>query len=77
MSECKVFLNEIDKLYAFVNIMQKFDLKIDACSDDYVLNAKSIFGLMSLDLSRPIIIRVHNTSEEAQEMFDAIADYIV
>ena len=34
-------------------------------------------ALLSFGLSRPIIIRVHNTSEEAQEMFDAIADYIV
>ena len=77
MPERKVYLNEIDKLYAFVNIMQKFDLKVDACSDDYVLNAKSIFGIMSLDLSRPITIKVHSTSEEAQELFDAITDYII
>ena len=36
-----------------------FDMDVDAIQGKYIVDAKSIMGLFSLDLSRSITIRVH------------------
>ena len=68
MKSVKISLNSIDKVKAFVNEVTKFDSDFDLVSGRYVIDAKSIMGIFSLDLSKPIDLNIHN---------DAQADYIV
>ena len=76
MKTVKISLNSIDKVKAFVNEITKFDSDFDLVSGRYVIDAKSIMGIFSLDLSKPIDLIVH-----AQDNLDAVlavlAPYIV
>ena len=45
----------------FVSIVQKYSYDIDLRSDRYVVDAKSILGIFSLDLSKPINVEIHAT----------------
>lgn len=54
MKTVKISLNSIDKVKAFVNEISKFDCDFDLVSGRYVIDAKSIMGIFSLDLSKPI-----------------------
>ena len=54
MKTVQICLNSIDKVKAFVNEITKFDTDFDLVSGRYVIDAKSIMGIFSLDLSKPI-----------------------
>ena len=49
----------IDKVKSFVNDITKFDYDFDLVSGRYVIDAKSIMGIFSLDLSKPIDLNIH------------------
>ena len=59
MKTLKISLNSIDKVKAFVNEISKFDCDFDLVSGRYVIDAKSIMGIFSLDLSKPIDLNIH------------------
>ena len=54
MKTVSISLNSIDKVKAFVNDISKYDFDFDLVSGRYVIDAKSIMGIFSLDLSKPI-----------------------
>ena len=60
MTTVKISLDSIDKVKAFVNAITKFDSDFDLISGRYVIDAKSIMGIFSLDLSKPIELTIHN-----------------
>ena len=76
-AEISVKLNNIDDVYAFNEIARKQDFVIDARSMDrhYCLDAKSIMGLFSLDLSQPIMITTNMVDEKTKEFFEAIEKF--
>lgn len=59
MKTVKISLNSIDKVKAFVNEVTKYDAEFDLVSGRYVIDAKSIMGIFSLDLSKPIELVIH------------------
>ena len=59
MKTVKISLNSIDKVKSFVNDITKFDNDFDLVSGRYVIDAKSIMGIFSLDLSKPIDLSIH------------------
>ena len=59
MKTVKICLNSIDKVKAFVNDITKFDSDFDLVSGRYVIDAKSIMGIFSLDLSKNIDLNIH------------------
>ena len=59
MKTVKISLNSIDKVKSFVNEITKFDNDFDLVSGRYVIDAKSIMGIFSLDLSKPINLNIH------------------
>ena len=63
MKSLKIQLNSIEKVKAFVNIISVFDGEFDLGSDRYVVDAKSIMGIFSLDLSKPLRLDVHNEEQ--------------
>ena len=54
MKTIKISLNSIDKVKTFVNVINRFDAEFDLVSGRYVIDAKSIMGIFSLDISKPI-----------------------
>ncbi len=76
MKTVKISLNSIDKVKAFVNEITKFDSDFDLVSGRYVIDAKSIMGIFSLDLSKPIDLNVH-AQDNLDDILAALAPYIV
>ena len=76
MKTIRISLNTIDKVKAFVNDLSKFDVDFDLVSGRYVIDAKSIMGIFSLDLSEPIDLNIH-ADNEAEQIVEALKSYIV
>ena len=76
MKTVKISLNSIDKVKSFVNDLTKFDTDFDLISGRYVIDAKSIMGIFSLDLSRPIDLNIH-AEGDAEEILTVLAPDIV
>ncbi|MCR5585222.1 MAG: HPr family phosphocarrier protein [Lachnospiraceae bacterium] len=76
MNTVKISLNSIDKVKSFVNEITKFDSDFDLVSGRYVIDAKSIMGIFSLDLSKPIDLNIH-ADKEIDEIMKVLAPYIV
>ena len=76
MTTVKISLNSIDKVKSFVNELTKFDYDFDLVSGRYVIDAKSIMGIFSLDISRPLYLNIYN-DENAHYVTDAISAFII
>ena len=70
----QISLNSIDKVKSFVNDITKFDYDFDLVSGRYVIDAKSIMGIFSLDLSKPIDLNIH-AEENVEDVLAALAPY--
>ena len=68
----KVSLNTIEKVKDFVKQVQNIDASVDLVSGRYVIDANSIMGIFSLDLSKPIDIVIHSDNKEDVEKFNAL-----
>ena len=75
MKTAKISLNSIDKVKAFVNEISKFDCDFDLESGRYVIDAKSIMGIFSTDLSKPVNVRIHAQGAEAEKALQIIRKY--
>ena len=73
----KVRLDSIDKVKQFVNLVSCLDCDLDLVSGRYIVDAKSIMGIFSRDLSQPIELRIHDGSEQPQQVVEMLKDYIV
>ena len=72
MKTVHISLNSIDKVKAFVNDITKFDNDFDLVSGRYVIDAKSIMGIFSLDLSKNI-----HSEGNVDEILSVLQPYIV
>ena len=77
MKTIKISLNSIDKVKAFVNEISRFDCDFDLVSGRYVIDAKSIMGIFSLDLSKSIDLNIHVDGAALEEVLSVIGKYIV
>ena len=57
-------LNSVEKVKTFVNKISRVDASVDLVSGRYVVDAKSIMGIFSLDLKRPIEVKVLSGDEQ-------------
>lgn len=76
MKTVKISLNSIDKVKSFVNDLTKFDTDFDLISGRYVIDAKSIMGIFSLDLSKPIDLNIH-AENSVEDILSTLAPYII
>ncbi|MBE5921360.1 MAG: HPr family phosphocarrier protein [Lachnospiraceae bacterium] len=77
MTIVNVNINSIDKVKSFVNDLAKFDCDFDLVSGRYVVDAKSIMGIFSMDLSKPIQLNIHVDIAESEEVISALDKYII
>ena len=75
MKTVKISLNSIDKVKSFVNDITKFDYDFDLVSGRYVIDAKSIMGIFSLDLSKPIVMNIH-ADDNVEEIMEMLKPYL-
>ena len=76
MKTIQISLNSIDKVKSFVNDITKFDYDFDLVSGRYVIDAKSIMGIFSLDLSRPIDLNIH-AEENVDDVLETLKPYMI
>ena len=76
MKTVKICLISIEKVKSFVNDITRFDVDFDLVSGRYVIDAKSIMGIFSLDLSKPIDLNIH-AEEELESVLNTLQPYIV
>ena len=69
-----VSFKSINGVQEFVNIVCKYQYDIDLVSGRYVVNAKSIMGIYSLDLSKPI--EVNAITDNADDLKAELKDFI-
>ena len=62
-----IMLSSIESVKKFVSITTKYDFQINLTTDKYKIDAKSIMGVFSLDLSKPVTLEVES---------DAAADFL-
>ena len=78
MKTVRISLNSIDKVKSFVNELVKFtNVDFDLVSGRYVIDAKSIMGIFSLDLSKPIDLNIHADASRMDEIVNALTPYII
>ncbi len=75
MTSVKININTINGVKDFVSIVSKCDYDVDIISGRYAIDAKSIMGIFSLDLSKELKLDIH--SDDCAELLDELKDYIV
>ncbi len=75
MKSYEIYLKTIIDVKNFVNAINNFDFEMDLVSGRYVIDAKSIMGIFSLDLSRPITLRVF--SDDTEKLEEVIGDFLI
>ena len=77
MKTVEISLNTIEKVKSFVNDITKFDTDFDLVSGRYVIDAKSIMGIFSLDLSKPISLSIHADESGLDAIMETLTQYLV
>ena len=76
MKVFNILLNSINDVKEFVNIVSKYDFDIDLTSGRYVVDAKSIMGIFSLNLSKPIKVEA-DCGDQADKFVAELERFIV
>ena len=74
MQELKVSLTTVDQVKSFCDICNDYSFEVDLFAGKYVVNAKSIMGILSLDLSRPVYLKAN--CESSCEFLQKISEYV-
>lgn len=78
MTNVKVRLSSIQDVRTFVDTVTKYNIDIDLASGRYIVDAKSIMGIFSLDLLSPINLTAYTEDEtEAKALLDDLKAFIV
>ncbi len=73
MKSVKISLQMAQNVKDFVKIVQDYPFEIDLKSDKYVVDAKSILGIFSLDLSKPLVVEIH--SDDCDDLIAALKKF--
>ncbi|MCR5457513.1 MAG: HPr family phosphocarrier protein [Clostridiales bacterium] len=75
MKSIKISLSSINDVRDFVDVVRKYDMEIDLSSGRYVVDAKSIMGIFSLDLLKPITLTAY--SDNTEKLFEELDKYVI
>jgi phosphotransferase system HPr-like phosphotransfer protein len=76
MKTVSISLDSIEKVKSFVNTISKYDYDFDLVSGRYVIDAKSIMGIFSLDLTKPIDLNIHCDDNDIETILDELKPYL-
>ena len=75
-NSCVIRLNTLEKVKNFVAQMSTFDCDIDVLYRRYILDAKSIMALLSVDLMQPLKVVIHSDDyEDLKRFFEIMEDF--
>ena len=74
MKSCEIRLSSIEDVKKFVNLVNTYDFDVDLVSGRYVVDAKSIMGIFSLDLSNSIKVEIQ--SDDCDKFLDELKDFV-
>ena len=77
MVKRKVRIKNMKDVDTFNKLCSKFDCDMDLISGKYYVNAKSIMGIFSIDLSKPVNVRIQAEGEEAEKAEQVIKKFEV
>lgn len=75
MKSLEINLKMAENVKEFVTIVSKYDYEIDLRSGRFIVDAKSILGIFSLDLSKPVIVEIH--SNNCDDLLKDLKPFIV
>lgn len=75
MREVQILLKSIADVKKFVQTITMFSGDFELISGKYIVDAKSILGLFSVDLSKPVILRIEGDDSKLNEILEAIKEY--
>jgi len=67
----KILINKTNDVTEFYNICTRYSGDIDVSSDKYVVDGKSVLGLFSLALDKPVEVRINTPNKNEEETFYA------
>lgn len=70
MQTFKMKFHTPDDIKRFVDFVSKKDFDIDVSVGHYTVDAKSILGVMQLDISKELTVTLHCTNEESKDFYD-------
>lgn len=73
MKKTEIVLSNVQDVRDFVNLVVLIDYEIDLAQGRYLIDAKSIMGIFSLDLLSPITVIAH--TEYADDFFEKLARF--
>ena len=75
MTEFKVKTDTINHVHNFLNTLSRYDFDVDLISGRYAIDAKSIMGIFSIDLSKELTLKAH--TDNADVIKADLAEFIV
>lgn len=75
MKSLVIKLDTINDVKNFVNTVSKYDFDVDLVSGRYAVDAKSIMGIFSLDLAKPIKMEIY--SDDCNSFLDEVKAFAV
>lgn len=77
MKEIKVKLKNTDDIKDFNHAVTKIDGDVDLVSGRYVVDAKSIMGIFSLDISKPLICRINAVNMDEESAAEVLKTWVI
>lgn len=75
MTTLEISLVTIDQVKRFVDLVSRVDGDVDLISGRYTVDAKSIMGIFSFDISKPMELRIHREAEEIGELLEKLKEF--
>ena len=76
MKSVQISINTVEKVKSFIKDMAKIECDCDLVSGNYSVNAKSMMGIFSLDISNPLYLNIY-TEDNTDAVLDVLAAYMV
>ena len=75
MYDTLIKLNSIKELYSFVDILNNHSGTFEIVANDYVVDAKSLMSMLSLNLSKSLPLSID--SDETDDILDQLKPFIL
>ena len=75
MTVLKISLVTIDQVKRLVDLVSKVEGDVDLVSGRYTIDAKSIMGIFSLDISKPMELRIYREEGELGELLMNLKEF--
>lgn len=74
MKPYMVKFTTIEQVQKFIDEVRKIPCDVDACHGHYIVDAKSVLGILSLSLGREVTLVAHSDEKQIYEMLETLCD---